>query len=587
MLVMKNMMPTLAVVAAFACGAAELGAQEEKPDPRVRTYVYPTRIVAASAAVKHDDGWPARCDAVKMDLLLARKHGQVSEGYFGTSTGTRLVNRGDSAYVILDFGRELQGGVQLGISKDTTPLSRLRLRFGESVAETCAEIGEKHAANEHSLRDVTLQVPLFGSLTFGETGFRFLRIDLVSGGEAGLEFVRAVSAMRPMKPIGGFRSSDARLNRVYETAVRTVHLCCQDYLWDAIKRDRLVWMGDSYPMVHTILPVFGAAPVVPETLDFAIATTPTDRWMVMAPYTLWWIRCLADWYRFTGDQAYLARHADYLRKTLAHLKTAALTPDHRWKAGDFLDWPTKHNAKATAAGVAALAALAFDDAAELLAALGDTAGATDWRAEAAAFRNVPTHHHGEKSAAAMLSLADMIEPKTAYDEVLSRNGVRNISTFMGYFVLEAMSKAGASQRALETARDYWGGMLDMGATSYWENFDVSWTNNCFRIDELPVPGKRDIHGDFGEFCYPGFRHSLCHGWGCGPAAWCIGRILGIRSLDVGCHTVEVKPFLGDLAWAEGAMALPDGRAVKVRAERRADGSLDVRVDAPDGVRIVR
>ena len=106
--------------------AGTLWAQEEKPDPRVRTYVYPTRIVAASAAVKHDDGWPARCDAVKMDLLLARKHGQVSEGYFGTSTGTRLVNRGDSAYVILDFGRELQGGVQLGVSKDTTPLSRVR-----------------------------------------------------------------------------------------------------------------------------------------------------------------------------------------------------------------------------------------------------------------------------------------------------------------------------------------------------------------------------------------------------------------------------------------------------------------------------
>jgi hypothetical protein len=47
---------------------------------------------------------------------------------------------------------------------------------------------------------------------------------------------------------------------------------------------------------------------------------------------------------------------------------------------------------------------------------------------------------------------------------------------------------------------------------------VAWTNNAFRIDELPVAGKKDIHGDYGEFCYKGFRHSLCHGWSSGPAA---------------------------------------------------------------------
>ena len=28
-------------------------------------------------------------------------------------------------------------------------------------------------------------------------------------------------------------------------------------------------------------------------------------------------------------------------------------------------------------------------------------------------------------------------------------------------------------------------------------------------------GQRDIHGDFGAFCYQGFRHSLCHGWSAG------------------------------------------------------------------------
>jgi alpha-L-rhamnosidase len=37
----------------------------------------------------------------------------------------------------------------------------------------------------------------------------------------------------------------------------TVHLCMQDYLWDGIKRDRLVWIGDMHPEVSTINAVFG------------------------------------------------------------------------------------------------------------------------------------------------------------------------------------------------------------------------------------------------------------------------------------------------------------------------------------------
>ena len=39
-----------------------------------------------------------------------------------------------------------------------------------------------------------------------------------------------------------------------------------------------------------------------------------------------------------------------------------------------------------------------------------------------------------------------------------------------------------------------------------------------RIDELVPPGKKDLHGDFGAYCYVGFRHSLCHGWASGPTA---------------------------------------------------------------------
>lgn len=65
------------------------------------------------------------------------------------------------------------------------------------------------------------------------------------------------------------------------------------------------------------------------------------------------------------------------------------------------------------------------------------------------------------------------------------------------------------------------------------------------------------------------------------------HVLGIRSLDVGSRTIAVKPDLGDLEWAEGAMALPEGGKVEVRVERNADGTSKLTVKAPPGIRVIK
>ena len=374
------------VIVALAASAPAFGLfalEADRPDPRTRTFVYPRRIVWQTGDDKGRAGWRERARAEKTERLLERKFGQVCEGVFASKTGTRLVNKGEPAGVLLDFGRELHGGVQLGMSPGGTPGARLRLRFGESVAEAMSSIGDgRHATNDHALRDFELPVPVFGSIEVGNTGFRFLRIDLVTGGEAGFEFVRAVSLMRPMKAVGSFRSSDKRLDRVFDTAVRTVHLCCQEYLWDGIKRDRLVWMGDMHPETMTILNVFGAASILPESLDYMAAVTPPDRWMHRMPtYTLWWIRNLAEWYRYTGDAEYVRRHADYLEKTFDLVVSGM--DGGEWRAGNFLDWPTRQNEKAAWAGTQGLALATARETAFLADAAGRAELAAKARAMAA------------------------------------------------------------------------------------------------------------------------------------------------------------------------------------------------------------
>ena len=516
-------------------------------------------------------------------FLLSHRFGQVSEGVFLEGSGPVM---GKGAWLLMDFGCELHGSLQIGSGAKSGRAASVRIRFGESVSEALTPIGEKGAGNDHAIRDDVVILPWMGRRTIGETGFRFVRIENVGEGPVQLEYVRAESIMRPMKAIGSFRSSDERLNRIFETAVRTVHLCCQDYLWDGIKRDRLVWLGDMHPETMAILAVFGDASVLTETLDYAMATTPPGAWMnTMPTYTLWWIRNLAEWYRFTGDTKRLERYGDYLEKTFDHVLTG-FDADGRWTAGTFLDWPTKHNEAAQTAGTQALALMAARETSFLAKALGREDFVRKADGMARKLMRLRPDPAGAKSAAALMALSALREPKEMFDEVLGRSGHVGVSTFYGYYVLEAMSAAGEDRRALDTVRDYWGAMLDVGATSFWEDFKIAWTNGCFRIDEMPVPGRRDIHGDYGEFCYKGFRHSLCHGWSCGPAAWCIRHVLGIRPSDVGCRTIEVRPFLGDLDWAEGAMALPGGGAVRVKVTRGVVGTPVADVSAPEGVRVI-
>ena len=169
-------------------------------------------------------------------------------------------------------------------------------------------------------------------------------------------------------------------------------------------------------------------------------------------------------------------------------------------------------------------------------------------------------------------------------EVLSVDGAKRMSTFYGYYMLQARAAAGDFKNTLDVIRQYWGGMLDMGATTFWEDFNIEWLENAARIDELVPNGKKDIHGDFGAYCYEGFRHSLCHGWASGPTAWLSQHVLGVVPLEPGCKRVRITPALGDLLWAEGSYPTPRG-PIRIRHERKPDGTIESKIEAPDGVRV--
>lgn len=498
------------------------------------------------------------------------------------------------ASILLDFGKELYGGIEL-----TTPIRpdqralKVRIRYGESVSEAMSDTDGttplSSATNQHSLRDFTLPLPWLGSVEIGNTGFRFVRIDLEeTSAELNLKSVRAILKYRDIPYLGSFRCSDDRLTRIWETGAYTVHLNMQNYLWDGIKRDRLVWLGDMHPEVMTILNVFGNNEIIRKSLDFGRDATPLPGWMnSIAAYSMWWVLIHHDLYLYTGDLEYLAQQRHYMEQLFREL-TANMEGDRENLQGGqrLLDWPTSEMPEIIHSGYQSLMIRTMQAGIQIGTWLDDSSMVTTCTATLERLRRHVPGHQNNKQAAALEILAGTADAAQTARTVIARGGAEGFSTFYGYYMLEALAQGGLYEEALQIISDYWGAMLDLGATTFWEDLDYSLIPQAARIDAPVPPGKFDIHAQGGAYCYKGLRHSFCHGWASGPTPWLSRHVLGIQPLEPGCRRVAIRPHLGQLTWAEGSFPTPYG-IIQVRHKRSATGEVQTTVQAPPEVEIIQ
>lgn len=536
-------------------------------DPRIRSYVQPQRIV-----------WQK--DVKEAERLLVPGSGQVT---IWARPGAFLTC---GASLLLDFGRELHGGIQLlsGCPKGKIVL-QARIRFGESVSEAMGE-----PDNDHTMHDSVVDVAPMGWMEFGSTGFRFVRIDVMTP-DAQLEIkeLRAVELIRDLEYKGAFECSDPRLNEIWMTGARTTHLCMQDYVWDGIKRDRLVWMGDMHPEAVVASMVFGRTGVFERSMDLTRDETPVPAHMNgIGSYSLWWIITQRDWYKFHGSREYLETQRGYLKELLAMAMDKMVGPDgvETMPGRRFLDWPSNDDKEALHAGLQALLVIAFNAGAELCDALGERELAAKCHGTAVLMRSKVPAPVASKQVNALQVLAGMRDASATNRGSLSNDPFRGISTFYGYYVLQARALAGDYKGCLDLIRKYWGGMLDLGATSFWEHFELDWMKGAGRIDELPASDKRDVHKDCGAYCFTGLRHSFCHGWASGPTAWLSEHVLGVKVLKPGASEVSIEPNLGDLEWARGRFPTPHG-IIEVEHRRGKNGGVENSVKLPAGIKKIQ
>ena len=542
-------------------------------------YLTPTRIVWTS-------------DKSEKQIQNAESILKPGIGQADLNRGEYLtLNSGNGAEpgIILDFGCEIQGGIEIVTTiNNSKPAGKIRVRFGESVSETMSTAGEDGATNDHAMRDFEVTLPWLGRLLVGNSGFRFVRIDLIEP-DTKLEIkeVSAILTYRDIPYLGSFECNDERLNKIWMTGAYTVHLNMQDYLWDGIKRDRLVWVGDMHPEVMTINSVFGKNEVVPKSLDLARDLTPLPNWMNgISSYSMWWILIQRDWYYYQGDLEYLREQKEYMTALLKLLSEKIDDSGKEILDGNrFLDWPSSENKEAVHAGLQSLMIMTFEAGAELCQILNAPKTVELCKTSAEKLKQYVPGMAGSKQAAALLSMSGLVNPEKADEKVLSKDGVHNMSTFYGYYMLIAKAMAGNYEGAMNDIRDYWGAMLDLGATTFWEDFDIDWSKNAGRIDEIVPDGKIDVHSVYGNYCYKRFRHSFCHGWASGPTSWLTEFVLGVKVLEPGCKMIKLEPHLGDLKWVKGTFPTPQG-VLEIEHKKNMDGTVETTFKAPDGVTVV-
>ncbi|MBR5612271.1 MAG: alpha-L-rhamnosidase [Bacteroidaceae bacterium] len=555
---------------------------QEKVQVSSRTVAYlpPTRIVWQETT--------GDASIEGLEKLLSPGIGQA-ELVAGKECRIRNGAQGKASF-LLDFGKELQGGIQLVTGFSSKKETRIRVRFGESASEAMCDITpENGATNDHAIRDFQLVLPWLGVAEIGNSGFRFVRIDLEEPDAVlMLKEVRATFGYRDIPYLGSFKSDNERLNDIWMTGAYTVHLNMQEYIWDGVKRDRLVWIGDLHPELMTVNTVFGYNEVIPKSLDLIRDTTPVPNWMNgISSYSIWWLLIHKDWYLYQGNLDYLKEQKAYMTTLLNHLMTKIDDNGKETLDGTrFLDWPSSPNVKGVDAGLQALMVMAMEAGHDMALAMGDKSLAERCKKASKKLKKYTPDHNQSKQGAALMALAGLMKAEKADKEVLSVGGAKNFSTFYGYYMLEAMAKAGNYQGAMDIISEYWGAMLDLGATTFWEDFNIDWMENAARIDELVPEGKVDVHSSYGGYCYVGFRHSFCHGWASGPTAWLSRYVLGVQVLEPGCKKVKIEPHLGNLNRVEGSFPTPLG-VIRIKHEKGADGKIRSDIQAPEGVEIIK
>lgn len=507
---------------------------------------------------------------------------------------------------LFDFGKETFGYLNLiGIKGSGI----IYIYYGESKEEAldfehCETLdvitiprhskGGKNNRNANSLS--TRQLVNSSTNDIGSKAFRFVCIK--TEGSVRFATVNMDYEYSPYdnKKSGSFKCNDQLLNNIWKVAAYTMDLTTREFFVDGIKRDRWTWSGDAIQSYLMNYYLRFDSDCVRRTIRQLRGKDPvTAHINTIMDYTFYWFKSVYDFYVYTADINFVREIYPRMQTMMDYVlgrtngEGMAEGKHDDWIFVDWVDFPMHKRGTLcfeqillcksletmkTCATVLRDNPLAeppqgsittdeYNADAEkygkLEEALRSKLKPTFWNEEQQAFMHAI--EDGEMNAQitkfpnmfAIIYdyLSDDDKQKVMQSAMLNPDVPAITTPYMRFYELEALCQMGMQKEVLKEMRNYWGGMLQEGATSFWEKYNPEETG----IQHLTMYGRP-------------YGKSLCHAWGASPI-YLLGKYyLGVQPTKAGYEEYTICPVLGDLEWMEGKVPTPHG-PISIRADRHS------------------
>jgi hypothetical protein len=483
---------------------------------------------------------------------------------------------GQTPYVILDMGREVDGYLQLSV-ESSEPTS-IDIGWSEMMVHgdiTANEPGGSYVA-QYFVSPGSPQWTMWGwhGLRYLDLSFPHLRAPLRF--RTGMLFSTAQLALA-----GSFTCSSPLLTKLWQMGTYTWQLCTLDGLMDCPTREQREWVGDAEVQLLVDYAADGTWDIARKFfLDTArdqrqdgaiLAVSASNFNQVVSDYPLSYINALHEYYLQTGDRDFVLRLYPSVVRTMAWLQgfeqDDGLLGVMPYRVS--LDWFFSFEMRGESSTLNAIYLHSLENAARLADLAGDHEGGQRFREGAARIRAifdsrfwdarrgiyVDGWREGQQGAAAsQIANADAIlyglAPATAVPGIVAKitdpanlrgvvlvgdkgyeavNGkldpskdIVRAETYTMNFVLQALAEHGYLEAVRGMIETLWGPMAEAGNDTLWERFEQS-------------------------------AGTSCHAWSGAPNYILTTYILGVRPTQPGYEAYRVAPQPAGLSWAKGTV----------------------------------
>lgn len=450
--------------------------------------------------------------------------------------------------ILYDFKTELTAKTVISFDNQIEPMT---LCYGESREEA---LDIEKCYQKHIL-DITNNNSTFGTNIDDKTyitKIRAFRYIFVPDATKDSKFdIQANHLYIDFPKRSHFESDNERLNKIWEVSENTFRLASGIFFIDGIKRDRWIWSGDAFQSYFINKYIFADKEINKRTILALRGNDPVIQHInTILDYSLYWIISIEEHYKTYGDLEFIKMIYPKMKSMMDYCLNQINENGFIYgRKNDwvFIDWAyiEQGDDKINSAEQFLLARSyqAIIMISEVLGVNGDNYKLKYqkliknikkffWDEQLGAYIDSYTtgNRHVSRHAnifAIVFDFTTAQENESILNNVLLNDQVAPITTpYFKFYELEAYSKLGYYQKVMDTMDEYWGGMLERGATTFWEEYN----------ENDSIEQQYDMYGDK-------YGKSLCHAWGATPI-YLIGRyLMGIRAEDVCYETFMIEPQL--------------------------------------------